>query len=199
MVTWITSTEGESWASGLNHVARLVGNLTADDLFVCGSDDMVPANPDWLRQIMPWLEQGKYPAPTVDDPRFVNYGGHTHPVPDGTSSDMSTFPILRGDWLKHVFPLPENLHYYSDNLIAVKLARVGIDCVAVPSCRITHEHASEGRGCGYANENTRLYVDSVRYTDELDRLGIDRATLPSGARGGLWEERFEPIGRALGA
>lgn len=197
IVTTLISTAGASWAAGLNDAAGQTWEGT--DVFVCASDDMVPDDNSWLDAALPWLRDGLYPAPTVIDPRFTNYGGHPHPVTDGTPSDMSTFPILRGDWLPHVFPLPEDLHYYSDNLIAVKLQHTGVECVAVPSCRIIHEHAQPGRGCGFGNENTRLYVDSVRYSAELERLGIDRDGLTPGARGGLWEERYLQVGRALGA
>lgn len=197
-VECIQSTAGSTWAAGLNDIARQV----ADDppaVFVCGSDDMQPDDDGWLPAVLPWLDRNLYPAPRVDDPRFQNFGGHPFPVPDGTPSDMSTFPILRGDWLDTVFPLPENLHYYSDNLVAVLLAQAGVGCVAVPTCRIRHLHAREGRGAGYGSENTRLFVDSVRYSRELERRGIDRAGLPEGARGGLWEPHFQQQGVDLGA
>ena len=65
---------------------------------------------------------------------------------------MSTFPILRGDWLKIAFPLPDDLHYYSDSLIAARIYKAGIPAVAVPSCRIIHLHAHEGRGLSARTE-----------------------------------------------
>lgn len=196
-LTTIITTEGESWAAGLNHVAAAIAD-DPPDVLACGSDDMIPADEQWLHHAATWLEQGMYPAPRVDDPRFVNYGGHRHPVPDGTPAGMSTFPLIRGDWLDYVFPLPPDLHYYSDNLIALKLHRAGIQCVAAPACRILHLHAPEGRGAGYGTENTRLHIDTVRYTRELDALGIDRDALTDGLRGPLWEPHYLEAGRAIG-
>lgn len=194
----IISTAGETWAAGLNDVYEQVKH-DPPAVFICGSDDMWPADERWLPCVLPWLEQGIFPAPRVDDPRFVNYGGHLQPVPDGTPSDMSSFPILRGDWLDTVFPLPEDLHYYSDNLLAARLFLTGVSCVAAPACRIIHLHAQEGRGAGYGSENMRLYIDTVRYTRALEADGIDRTALPEGLRGHMWEESYLEIGRKIGA
>ena len=194
----IYSEAGTTWGDGLNDVYEQV-RARLPDVLICGSDDMYPGDERYLPAVLPWLEKNLYPAPKVEDPRFVNYGGHPHPVPDGTPGDMSTFPILRGDWLPLVFPLPEGLHYFSDNLIAALLAVAGVSCVAVPSCRIIHAHAKEGRGAGFGSENMRLHIDTVRYTRVLEQMGIDRASLPPNLRGGMWEENYLEIGRALGA
>lgn len=146
---------------------------------------MCPADDNWLPPLLDLMERGVYPAPLVDDPRFTNYGGHRHPVEDGTPSDMSSFPVLHGQWLGDVFPLPPDLHYYADNLVAVKLARVGIPCVACPSSRIRHMWAKEARGAGEGSEEARMLVDTARYTAALAELGIDRQMLPEGQRGPL--------------
>jgi hypothetical protein len=180
----IFSTAPGSWAAGLNAVWRHVAH-DPPDVFVCGSDDMIPADDNWLPPLLRQLAQGLFPAPCVIDPRFTNHGGHPQPVPDGTPSDMSSFPVIRGDWGPVVFPLPENLHYYSDNLIAVKLDHAGVKCVACPSTRIDHLWAKEGRGAGEGSEESRMLVDTVRYTAALAELGIDRQTLPLGQKGPL--------------
>lgn len=192
------TTAGESWAAGLNDAWAQTRDLNPT-VFICGSDDMVPGGDYWLPAALQWLNQRKYPAPRVNDPRFTNWGGYDHPVPDGTPSQMSTLPILRGDWLDTVFPLPEDLHYFADNLIAVKLAQIGVDCVACPSSVIVHEHAMEGRGAGHGDENTRLFIDTVRYSRVLGELGIDRASLPEKQRGGLWQDVYIEHGKTLGA
>lgn len=197
----ISSTAGTTWAAGLNHIWEQVRD-DPPDVFVCGSDDMVPHDDRWLPAVLPWLNQNFYPAPRVSDPRFENYAGPDHPgiiVPDGTPTFMSTFPILAGSWLDHVFPLPDDLHYFADNLLAVKLMRAGVDTVAVPSCRIIHQHAQEGRGAGYGSENNRLYIDTVRYTKALEQLGVERAGLPKNLRGHMWEQHFHDAGIAYGA
>lgn len=178
-VETITSLAPGGWAAGLNDVWAQVRD-PAPDVFVCASDDMQPADGNWLPPLLDVMSRGAYPAPCVIDPRFTNYGGHLEPVPDGTPSDMSSFPVLHGQWGDSVFPLPEELHYYSDNLIAVKLARIGIPCVAVPSARIEHLCAAEGR-----DETARMLIDSRLYTRALEELGIDRKSLPANQRGPL--------------
>lgn len=178
----ITSLAPGGWAAGLNDVWAQVRD-PAPAVFVCASDDMVPADDNWLPPLLDVMSRGAYPAPAVVDPRFTNYGGHLEPVPDGTPSDMSSFPVLHGQWGDSVFPLPDDLHYYADNLVAVKLALLGIPCVAVPSSRIQHLWAKEGRGAGAGDEDVRMLIDSRRYTRALEELGVDRKQLPEGQRG----------------
>lgn len=194
----IYSEAGDTWSTGLNDIWQQV-RRRPPDVFVLGSDDMVPADERWLPAAWHWLEQDKVPGPRVEDPRFVNTAGHPGTVAEGTPGDMTAFLIIRGAWGKHVFPLPADLAYFADNLACVKLARKGHDIVAVPSCRIIHLHAPEGRGFGYGSENTRLFIDTVRYTRALDQLGIDRLSLPKGQRGGMWEDHYHEIGILAGA
>lgn len=172
------------WAAGLNDVW---GQVAEDppDAFVCGSDDMRPEDDNWLPPLLDALGRGVYPAPTVIDPRWTNFGGHRRPVPDGTPSLMSTFPIILGAWGDAVFPLPDDLSYYADNLIAVKLRAAGIECVAVPSSRIRHLHLKAGRGFGLGSESAAMKEHSWRYTAALEDLGIDRMSLPTNLRGAL--------------
>lgn len=186
-----------SWAAGLNEVWELVRE-DEPDVFVCGSDDMVPDDDNWLPPLLHHLERGEFPAPTVVDPRFTNYGGHRTPVADGTPSDASSFPVILGAWCELIFPLPADLHYFADNLFSVLLERAGHPCVAVPSSRIRHLWAQEGRGAGFGDEQTRMLVDSVRYSDYLESLGIERTSLPVGQRGPCWEPQWIERGRALG-
>lgn len=195
-VRTVISAAGDSWAAGLNDVWQQVRHLEPD-VFVCGSDDMVPDDDNWLPPLLEYLAQGMFPAPCVVDPRFTNYGGHRSPVDDGTSSDGSSFPVIAGGWGDLIFPLPPDLHYYADNLFAVLLERAGHPCVAVPSSRIRHLWAREGRGAGFGDESTRMLVDTVRYTETLQALGIDRVLLPAGQRGPCWEEQWLEKGRAL--
>lgn len=166
------------WSAGLNDVFERVRD-DPPDAFVCGSDDMLPEDGNWLPPLLDYLRRGAYPAPTVIDPRFTNYGGHSRRVPDGTASEMSTFPILHGGWLDAVFPLPETLSYYADNLIAVKLRLAGIPCVAVTSSVIRHLHLAAGRGFGLGSEPRAMTVHRALYVEALEELGIDRADLPA--------------------
>lgn len=184
-VTVIPSWVEGSWSAGLNEVWEQVRN-DPPDVFCCGSDDMLPEDDNWLPPLLDHLARGSYPAPTVIDPRWTNYGGHAKPVPDGTSSHMSTFPVLAGGWGDSVFPLPEGLSYFSDNLIAVKLAEAGIECVAVPSSRIRHLHLSEGRGFGHGSEQKAMMAHSRLYTEALEELGVDRRRLHPNLRGAYW-------------
>ena len=158
------------------------------DVLVCSSDDMHPADDNWLPPLLDALERGAYPAPTVIDPRWTNYGGHQRPVPDGTPSRMSSFPVLAGEWGNTVFPLPDGLSYYADNLIAVKLGLYGIECVAVPSSRINHLHLQEGRGFGHGSELKAMHAHSKLYSQALAELGVDRRRLHTNLRGAYWRE-----------
>ncbi len=200
-VTVLISTAGSSWGDGLNDIYDRV-RIDPPDLFICGSDDMIPAADQWLPAIVPFLENDCFPVPRVSDPRFENYGGPNHPqqeVSDGCPTYMSTFPILKREWLPLVFPVPEGLHYFCDNWISAALWLRGVHAVAVPSCRILHLHAREGRGAGYGSENNRLYIDTVRYSRFLESKGIDRLSLPDPIRGHMHEERYQRVGREMGA
>lgn len=194
----IYSEAGTTWAAGLNDVWAQVRD-NPPDVLVLGSDDMIPGDERWLPTARHWLALGKVPAPTVEDPRFTSYGGHPQPVPDGTPSDMTAFIIIDGRWGHDVFPLPDDLHYYSDNAACMLLTRAGHEIVTVPTCRIIHVHAQEGRGAGFGSENNRLHVDTVRYSRWLESIGVDRMSLPASQRGGMWEERYQAVGREMGA
>jgi hypothetical protein len=128
---------------------------------------MCPRDDEWLPPLLRALGRGEFPAPTVVDPRWTNYGGHPQPLPDGTPSEFSTFPVLRREWLPLVFPLPDDLHYFGDNLIAARLDRSGIRCVAVASSVIEHACDLRGRGAGAGSEGARMHVDAERYRRTL--------------------------------
>lgn len=181
-VTVIPSWAPGGWAAGLNEVWEAVRE-DPPEVFVCGSDDMLPEDDNWLPPLLDHMARGTYPAPTVIDPRFINYGGHKREVADGTPSWMSTFPVLSGSWGDSVFPLPADLSYYADNLIAVKLRLGGVECVAVPSSRIRHLHLQAGRGFGLGSEDKAMVEHSARYSAVLEEMEIDRAALPLDLRG----------------
>lgn len=184
-VTVIPSYVAGGWGAGLNDVWEQIKD-DPPDVLVCSSDDMHPEDDNWLPPLLDALERGAYPAPTVADPRWTNYGGHSKPVPDGTPSHMSSFPVLAGEWGNTVFPLPEGLSYYADNLIAVKLGLYGIECVAVPSSRIKHLHLPAGRGFGHRSEQAAMIAHSPLYTAALEQLGVKRAKLHPNLRGAYW-------------
>ena len=162
----VLSTACGGWCAGLNDVWR---RRPGADVFVCGSDDMVPEE-GWLAPLLACIQGGGLPAPCVTDPRWTNYGGFDEPVPDGTPSPRCTFPVLAGMWLDAVFPLPDDLHYFGDDLIRDRLARIGVSCVAVPSSRIQHRWDQRGRGAGAGSEAARMEVDGPRYARELNRM-----------------------------
>jgi hypothetical protein len=184
-VTVIPSYAKGGWGAGLNDVWEQIKD-DPPDVLVCSSDDMHPEDDNWLPPLLRHLLNGAYPAPTVIDPRWTNYGGFDKPVADGTPSHMSTFPVLAGEWGNTVFPLPEGLSYYADNLIAVKLGLYGIECVAVPSSRIRHLHDPRGRGFGHGDETKAMRAHSRLYTAALDELGVNRRMLHTRLRGAYW-------------
>lgn len=149
------------WCDGLNEAWEAHPDA---DVFICGSDDMEPKDANWFPPLLRFLEQGKYPAPKMEnhDPvrGYWEYPGTWEPDPvDGTPSKMSTFCVLKGEWLPHVFPLPENFHYYGDDEIARRLRKAGIPCVACPSSVIVHRMESVGRGAGMGSEDVRMAYD----------------------------------------
>ena len=165
------------WSAGLNDAWEQV-RMEPPLAFVCGSDDMEPEDDNWLPPLLDLLQREAFPAPTVIDPRWTNYGGHVTPVPDGTPSDMSSFPVIHGSWGDAIFPLPESLSYYADNLISVKVRQLGKPCVACPSSRIVHRYSQIARGFGHENELAALRAHEELFEAELVELGIDRRTLP---------------------
>lgn len=150
------TTYGKTWAAGLNDAWR---NHPDTDLLICGSDDMWPQNGEWLPAIQPYIHKACI-APQVLDPRFSRWDETTS---DGDVTRMSSFPIFAGDFMRHVFPLPEELHYYTDDLISDRLKEQGIPTVAVPSCVIVHGFDPRGRGAGMGDESTRMAHDRAIY------------------------------------
>lgn len=145
------------WAQGLNEVWELHPDA---DIFVCGSDDMVPQK-GWLEAIKPWIDKGVI-APQVHDPRFSRWGPE---VRDGDETRMSNFPILPCQVLSSVFPILPNepQHYYADDTISDKAREVGFPTLAVPSCVITHLMDERGRGAGMGAEDIRMAHDKALY------------------------------------
>lgn len=140
------------WCDGLNEAWE---NRDGQDYFVCASDDM-RATEGWWEPLAEYLGYGLYPAPTVESPEVTSYGGFHEELPDGTPTSMSTFPVLKMEWLEHVFPLPERFHFYGDNVIADRLTKVGIRCVAVASSRIVH--LADNRGRKTRNDDVYRYA-----------------------------------------
>jgi GT2 family glycosyltransferase len=161
----VTSTAPGGWCAGLNDIWR---RCRGADVLVCASDDMVPDDDLWLAPLLEQLERGMLPAPCVIDPRWTNYGGFDEPVADGTPSPRCTFPVLARRWLDHVFPLPDDLHYFGDDLIRARLDCAGIPCAAVPSSRIVHLLDERVRGAGSGSEGARMAVYAPRYARELE-------------------------------
>lgn len=141
-----------TWAAGLNEVWEKHPDA---DIFVCGSDDMIPRGADWLPAIEDYVNLGVI-APQVIDPRFTRFAPE---IRDGAPTDMSSFPIIPGRLLARIFPLPDELHYYSDNLISDRVDRT----IAVPSCVILHTMDPRGRGAGMGDEAARMVHDKTIY------------------------------------
>ena len=156
------TTYGDTWAAGLNDAWK---NHPDADIFVCASDDMYPEDGYWLPCVQERLERGESPVPLMLDPRFTIYGGSINEVPDGTQTHMTNFPVLRREWLSSVFPLPEELHYFSDNLIADRLHGIGVPTVATLEFVIRHDADPRGRGAGMGDEPTRMAHDKQVYRD----------------------------------
>jgi hypothetical protein len=169
----VTSTVPGGWCAGLNDVWR---RRRGADVLVCASDDMLPEDDRWLDLAVQHLSRGAMPVPCVIDPRWTNYGGFDEPVPDGTPSPRCTFPILAGEWLDIVFPLPADLHYFGDDLVRDRIVHAGIPTVAVPSIRIRHLMDMRGRGAGAGSEAARMELDAPRYQRELAALRRRRRT-----------------------
>lgn len=160
----VPSWAGDGWGDGLNEVAGNVLKLgESPDVFICGSDDMYPVDDNWLPAVTRYLGLNKSPCPLMLDPRFTVYGGSQEKVPEGTHTLMSNFPVLKGEWLDKVFPLPEGAHYYADNEISDRLREVGVPCVAALDFVIKHDHDPRGRGAGHGSEEARMVHDQKWY------------------------------------
>lgn len=159
-VEFHVTTYGSTWAAGLNDAWRAHPDA---DIFCAGSDDMYPENDRWLDVVVGSLGNDESPVPLMLDPRFTIYGGSQQEVADGTHTHMTNFPVLRGNWLSSVFPLPENLHYFSDNLIADRLHAIGVPTVARLAFVIRHDHDPRGRGAGMGSEEARMVHDREIY------------------------------------
>lgn len=148
-----------SWAAGLNEVYEWHPDA---DVFVCASDDMAPEGP-WLPHVLEHFAKDECPVPTMHDPRMTTIGGTQDVLwkqepHEGAPAKMSNFPILKGDWLPQVFPLPEDLHYYSDNLISDRLLEAGVPLVTCLDISISHTWDQRGR-----DESARMVEDRERY------------------------------------
>jgi glycosyltransferase involved in cell wall biosynthesis len=172
----VVSTVTGGWCAGLNDVWR---RRRGADVFVCASDDMVPEDDEWLFPLLDALADGALPAPCVIDPRWTNYGGFDEPVPDGTPSPRCTFPVLSRAWLDRVFPLPDDLHYFGDDLIRERLVGSGVPSVAVPSSRIRHLWVEAARGAGAGSESARMQLDEPRFRAALASTNADAQREPT--------------------
>lgn len=177
----IFSESRETWCAGLNSVWEQVRD-PAPGLFVLGSDDMVPADDNWLPPLVQYIERGVLPAPRVVDSTSVSDGGHPKQMPDGASSDLASFIVIDGEWGDTVFPLPEALHYFGSNLVCARLWHAGITCAAVPDSRIMRLSTMQVESARSQTEEIRRRVDAERYARALAELGIDQASLPQGLR-----------------
>lgn len=150
------------WAAGLNAVYNEHPDA---DIFVCGSDDIIPVDDFWLPCVESFLERNLSPVPMMLDPRFVIQGGviSDEEREDGAESHMSNLPILRGDWLDKVLPLPADLHYFSDNLASTRLHKIGVKTVYAKSFVVRHLWDPRGRGAGMLTEENRMQHDRALY------------------------------------
>lgn len=159
-ITFHVTTYGDTWAAGLNDAWKTHPDA---DVFVCASDDMFPEDDFWLPPAVSHLDKNECPVPTVLDPRMTTHGGTQDTywegeVTEGAPARMTNFPILKREWLDKVFPLPEDLHYFSDNLIGDRLKAAGIPLVTCLDIRIRHAWDQRGR-----NESERMQADRKRY------------------------------------
>lgn len=159
------------WAQGLNEVWEDVGSTA--DVFVAGSDDMIPSE-GWFEAATKHLEAGECPVPTVvsDDGnrRMVTHGGTQDSywgddLREGAPARMTNFPIIRGDWLAHIFPYRKEApqHYCADDYIGDCLRAAGVSLVTCLDITITHTWDERGRGSGMGDESTRLAFDREVY------------------------------------
>lgn len=160
-VTVFPSWRPGGWAAGLNEAWEEHGDA---DIFICGSDDIWPEG-DWLPVVKHFLDRNQSPVPLMKDPRFTIQGGviTDEERENGTESHMTNFPVLKQEWLNDVFPLPEDLHYYSDNLIADRLHAIGVPTVFAKDFVVIHDWDERGRGAGMGSEEARMEHDRDIY------------------------------------
>lgn len=134
-----------------------------------GADDVEMA-PGAFRAAIQCIDGGANPAPLVlnTDGSVQSCGGTWAGVePDGQVTEFSRGPFIAAEWWPGVSPIPSDLHYWTDNLVSVRLAHLNIPSVVCHGYRYTHHLAQPGRGAGMA-EGDRMARDRALY-DQLVR------------------------------
>lgn len=138
--TWMDAPAcGFAWEMALQHGVGEFVHFGADD---------VELDPRAFLHAIRVIERGQHPAPLVlwPDGRVQACGAAWEEMlPDGSVTSFSRGPMIAREWSTIVGPIPEDMHYYTDNLVSERLRRAGIPSVVCHGYRYVHHMSEIGR------------------------------------------------------
>lgn len=146
---------GHAWQKGYAQSTRPFVHFTADDI--------VPAEPNWMKGALRLLREGIVPGANVIDGRID--GKVVKLLCDSPLGDLGSWPnvlvpflsremLEMGGWL-----LP--IHYGSDDWITYKAVRAGFHVQRCMEYRMAHHVAPEGRNYRRRHGDVKALVDAM--------------------------------------
>ena len=81
--------------------------------------------------------------------------------PEGFETEIARIPLLPREVVDHVFPIPAEMHYYTDNVVSDRAREIGWPTVVTRDYLFTHHLAGEGR-LDRLDEDHALWLESRR-------------------------------------
>jgi hypothetical protein len=131
------ATCGLAWQAGADLSAGGYVHFTADDI--------VP-HPGWWEAAVACCDSGAIPSARIlnTDGSLQSSGAWATDLPEGMVTDIARIPFLSREQWQLVGPMIE-VHYYTDNYVAVRAAQAGIPTIVCQAYEFTHHYAPEGR------------------------------------------------------
>lgn len=143
----------EGWNAG-------AAEATGDYLHF-SADDLEP-HEGWDLAAIEATERGALPAPRIVNQhgRLDSCGLHGVEMEDWARVPMSVIPFMPHELWKQIGPVPP-IHYFSDNFISWRAARVGWPTAVRRGFAFTHHWAQPGRGAGMGYEQRMRHDQGV--------------------------------------
>lgn len=131
---------GDAWNIGV--LALLMGqcdviHLTADD---------IEAHDGWLEAGFARLNRNELPAARIlNGDGSLQSCGDQFDRPEGFVTEIARIPLLTPPVAAAIFPIPDGMHYYTDNVVSDRARAVGWPTVVTRDYLFTHHLAGEGR------------------------------------------------------
>jgi hypothetical protein len=133
----VHTTAAAAWQAGADLSAGGYVHFTADDI--------VP-HPGWWEAAVACCDSGAIPSARIlnTDGSLQSSGAWATDLPEGMVTDIARIPFLSREQWQLVGPMIE-VHYYTDNYVAVRAAQAGIPTIVCQAYEFTHHYAPEGR------------------------------------------------------